>query len=378
MCLLITWNYWMPLFLWSTPFTSLYGGPSSDFYTFQQAGKAWVNHGNPYNLTGQASGFIYPPPSLPFYGLFASFDFRTASQIWFTVYFSIFLVAMLVLGLTLEKERRYLYIPLAALLLLTSYPLLVLMQWGQSDLLVISFVILGLAAERSNHRIASAILVSIATLLKGPAILLLVYFVIFRRDAIYLRNFLTCLALIILASLAIVPISTYGYYVTKVIPAIPFTFNPGAQSTARFLLLGVLQIAPIISLLGVCLFAYFAYWVSMKNSRTTKLEALAADGMFLLSVLVMLLLNLRSGYYQYVAVILPLALFLSALLLTENVKNEYILWVGISIFLLNSVVRPDFLKSQLFPFETMGNVLLVLCIVLIYLRPAAILHLRTR
>jgi general stress protein CsbA len=95
--------------------------------------------------------------------------------------------------------------------------------------------------------------------------------------------------------------------------------------------------------------------------------------MFLLNVLIMLQLNVRSGFYHYVAVILPLALFLSALLM-ENAKVEYLILVGVSTFLLNSVVTPDFLRPQIFPFEVVGNVILTLGIVLMYFRPTAIIR----
>jgi hypothetical protein len=366
------------MFLWSTPFTSLYGGPSLDFYTFQQAGRAWLTHGNPYNLTGQAAGFIYPPTSLPFYGMFASFDFQQASILWFIVYFSVFLVALLSLALTIEGERRYVYVSLAVLLVLTSYPLLFLMQWGQSDLLVAGFAILGLVGERLNHRFTSAALLSIATLLKGPAVVLLIYFVIFRRDLRYLGCFLISTCLIVGVSLLVVPVGLYWYYLTTVIPTLSVTLNPGGQSFARYLLLGLIKLTPVVSLAGVCLFGYFAFWVGSKNLPAINERTLSVDGMFLMNVLIMLQLNLRSDYYQYVAVILPLALFLSALLM-ENVKIEYLALVGFSTFLLNSVVAPDFLGFHTYPFEMVGNVMLTLGIILMYLRPATVIrHLKTR
>jgi hypothetical protein len=363
----------MPLFLWATPFTSLFAGPYSDFYTFHQAGRAWLTHGNPYNLTGHAAGFIYPPASLPFYGIFASFDFQYASTLWFVTYFSVFLVALLILALTIEGERRYVYVSLAVLLLLTSYPLLFLMQWGQSDLLVAGFAILGLVGERWNHRFTSAALLSIATLLKGPSIVLLVYFVIFRRDLRYFGYFLISSLLIVGASLLVVPVGLYWYYLTVVVPSLPFTLNPGAESVARYLLLGMVKLTPVVSLAGVFLFGGFAFWAGSKNSPVTNHRTLAVDGMFLLNVLIMLQLNVRSGFYHYVAVILPLALFLSALLM-ENAKVEYLILVGVSTFLLNSVVTPDFLRPQIFPFEVVGNVILTLGIVLMYFRPTAIIR----
>ncbi len=366
----------MPLFLWSTPFTSLIGGPN-DFYTFHQAGAAWLIRGNPYNLTGPASGFIYPPTSLPFYGVFALFAFQQASTLWFIVYFSVFLIALLSLVLTIEGERRYVYVLLAVLLLLTSYPLLVLMRWGQSDLLVAGLAILSFVGERLNHRFTSAILLSIATLLKGPAVVLLIYFVIFRRDLRYLGYFLISGLLIVGASLLVVPVGLYWYYLTVVVPSISITLNPAAQYVANYILLGMIKLTPVVLLAGTCLFGYFAFWVGSKNLLTNNHRTLSVDGMFLMNVLIMLQFNLRSAYYQYVAVILPLALFLSVLLM-QNVKIEYLSLVGLSTFLMNSVVTPDFgprnFDINVYPFEIVGNVMLTLGIIFMLIRPAAIIR----
>jgi hypothetical protein len=178
--------------------------------------------------------------------------------------------------------------------------------------------------------------------------------------------------------LLVVPVGLYWYYLTTVIPTLSVTLNPGGQSFARYLLLGLIKLTPIVSLAGVCLFGYFAFWVGSKNLPAINERTLSVDGMFLMNVLIMLQLNLRSDYYQYVAVILPLALFLSALLM-ENVKIEYLALVGFSTFLLNSVVAPDFLGFHTYPFEMVGNVMLTLGIILMYLRPATVIrHLKTR
>ena len=142
-CLLIGWNYWAPLFLWTSPF-ALYGGNSQDFHTFYIAARSWLSHGNPYSLNGRPTAFIYPPTSLPFFGLFGLMDFRFASQLWMVTYFSLFAVSLIALALTLKGDRRNVYVSIAVLLFLTSYPLLIMFQLGQSDLLVASLVILSL------------------------------------------------------------------------------------------------------------------------------------------------------------------------------------------------------------------------------------------
>jgi hypothetical protein len=362
----------MPLFLWSAPFTSLYGGPSGDFGTFHQAGRVWLGQGNPYNQTGRAAGFIYPPTSLPFYGAFALFDFRFASQLWVIAYFSVFVGALLSLALTIEGERRYVFVSIAIVLLLTSYPLLFLMQWGQSDLLVAGLAIISLVCERLKHRSVSAVLLSIATLLKGPAFLLLIYFVLFRRDLRYLTHFLISTLVIVGASLFVVPIGLYWYYVANVVPAL-------LSVAGNWSLAGMSKISSVASIAGIGLFAAFSFWAGSKNFPIINQKTLPADAMFLMTVLVTLQVNPRSADYQYVWIILPLALFLSALLM-EQVKMKYVMLVGFTTFLLNSVLSPDFLNYAPFPrplpLEIIGNLMLTLSLIPIFIHPTTIMQLK--
>jgi len=133
-------------------------------------------------------------------------------------YFSLFAVAVLALAITIKPGWRYLYVLIAALLVLTSYPLIINMQLGQSDLLVASFGVLSLACERLRRGFMSAVLLSAAVLLKGPAFLLLIYFVIYRRDLGYLAKFLVSTLAIVGISLLVVPANLYQYYFVVFVP----------------------------------------------------------------------------------------------------------------------------------------------------------------
>lgn len=307
---------------------------------------------------------------MPFFALFAPLDFRFASQVWWMAYFAMFAVALLILALTLKGDRRYTYVSIALLLFLTSYPLLIHFQLGQSDLFVGSLAVLSLACERLKRGFASAVLLSAATLLKGPPVLLLIYFVLYRRDLKYLGRFLASSLVIVGASLLIVPFDVYWYYLVNVVPAFSIASTSSVnQSITGFIAEQSRQLASAVTIGGYILFAYFAFWAGSKLA--TDRGMVRADAMFLLNVLVMLLFGPRSTIYPYVWVILPLALFLSTLLMQE-VKGTYLIVVCFAAVILNSVVAPDFLNYKIFPLEVIGNMILTISLIPIYLYPRRI------
>src|SRR5208337_4772672 len=91
-CFLIAWNYWVPLAV-VNPFStrnlpfSQYGTDNRDFHVYYLTGGSWLSKANPYTLNGRATSFVYPPASLPFFGIFAKLDFNIASQLWAVLYF---------------------------------------------------------------------------------------------------------------------------------------------------------------------------------------------------------------------------------------------------------------------------------------------------
>jgi hypothetical protein len=377
--LLIAWNYWVPLAV-VNPFStrnlpfSQYGNDSADFHQYYRAGMSWLSGGNAYyDLRLIDGGFVYPPTSLPFFGMFARLDFVIASQLWAGLYFGVFTVALLALAISLKGDRRYVYISIAILLSLTSYPLIILFQLGQIDLLLSSLTILSLVAQRMKREAASAILLSIATLLKGPPALLLIYFVLYRRNLKYLARFALSTLVIVGVSLLVVPVRVYSYWIVNVFPTLSSAYAlesnqsiPGVVANAH-----MSQITPAITIIGYSLFAIFTFWVSSKRSNEGN-RILRADAMFLMNVLIMLLFGSRSTVYPYVWVILPLALFISTLLVQEA-KTKYFIPVCAGAFLLNSVLSPDFLNYRTLPLALLGNLTSTLILIQICMRPTAVM-----
>jgi hypothetical protein len=366
----------------------------SDFFVFYVAGRSWLSHSNPYIVSPQCSThcvpFVYPPASLPFFGLFGLFNFNLAGQLWTVTYLALFLAALLTLAITVKGGRRFLFLSLAVLLFFTSFPLESLMEFSQSDLLIASLAILSLASQRLKHEFLSAVLLAMAILLKGTPILLLIYFVAFRRDLQYLARFLVSSLAIVGASMLVVPVGLYWYYIVNVAPtlseAIALVDN---QSIVGLMsLAGLSKVTPYVSLAGFGLFTLFSFYAS-SNWRANAFgkKTLCADGMFLMNVLIMLLFGPRSTIYPYVWVILPLALFLSGLLM-EELRLAYLALVGIETVLMNSNPYPLFFfrwNPQAFffyfgvpvtviPWAMIGNLMMILSLIPVYLRPSTILR----
>lgn len=369
-CMMIIWNYWVP-FAFMNPFAvpplpfAMYGTNSNDFHMYYLAGKMWLSHTNPY-VTG---GIIYPPTVVPFFGLFALLDFVPAAAAWALTYFLFFIVAVYWIATTLEPERRLVFVAIAFLLLFTSYPFLVLFGLGQIDLLLSSLTVISLAAHRLNHPTVSATILAAAALFKGSPVLFLIYFVIFKRDLWYLARFVAATLAIVGGSLLIVPVDVYSRYLGYTLGISLGTLpSPSNQSVPGVLaMLGLGKTVPIVSFCGVGLFAIFAILYS-KKTKTIGSDELRQDSVFLMNALVILLFGPRSTVYPYVWVILPLAIVLSTLLVS-GVGTRYLITVCVATFLLNALLSTDILDYQILPLALLGNILLIVSLVKIHLRP---------
>jgi hypothetical protein len=351
----------------------------SDFLTYYfTGGGTWLSGSNPYANQAQ---FAYPPTFLPFFGLFSFLgDINLAAKLWVVSYFSVFTIASVALSFTLSSERRYVYLAVALLLLLISFPLKYLIELSQIDLFVASLTVLSLVCQRIDRKIASAFLLSVATLFKGPAIFLLIYFAIFRRDLKYLLYFAASTIAIVGISLIVVPIKLYSDYFVNVLPTLFSQYElPDSQSVVRLLYLAGLSkpALQIVSVAGIGLFAIFAFTVGSSKSLVLFGESsILDDGVFLMNGLIVLLFSPRSLIYPYVWVILPLALFLSGILVEANPKLLYLGVICLGAFLVNSEPyspnAPFSLSTlTLIPWITIGNLLLTLSLMPMYVRPLA-------
>src|SRR5208282_410248 len=239
---------------------------------------------------------------------------------------------------------------------------------------------LSLVGQRLKHDYVSAFLLSIATLLKGPPILLLIYFVLYRRDVKYLLRFLLSTAIIVGASLVLIPIQLYWYYAVNVAPRLLISAGPLHQSVVSYLaIVNINYLSPAVSVVGVALFAFFAFYT---NSRTSDKNSLRGDAMFLMNILVYLLLGPQTSPYSYVWIILPLALVLSALLADQKVRFMYLAVISFEAFLLSSnnyISSYILVAGQLpYPVNVVGNLMMTLSLVPIFIRPSSLIRVHSQ
>jgi hypothetical protein len=393
-CLWVIWNDWAGFFLWLTAWDTISNRAGLyDFSNFYGEGKWLLSRA--YLQQGShvfSYPFAYPPSSLPFFGFFAQFDFGTAAQLWTTLDMALFIAAMLSAAVILKPARRYLFVSVAALLFFTSYALRAELQIGQINLILASLTIMSLTAHRSKHSRTSATLLALGALLKGPPALFLVYFVFFHRDLRYLFHFLESTIAILGISLLVVPIQVYCIWIANIFPTLFVSaLLPSNESvTGAISLSGLSYLTPSVFVAGFCTFAVFAYCVYPSSlTRRGCPSLLGADAMFLMNSLVILLLGTRSWPQDYVWVILPTALFLSALLM-ENVKTSYFMVVGLAAFLFNFEPYPIFLyylsqyysvttsiqphTQTLLPTGLIGSLLMTPALTLLFVRPKTILQ----
>ena len=374
------WNYWLDLFFYTSVY--LFDAKQSaflgDFYT---AGQAWLAGANPYAISQIT--FVYPPTSLPFFGMFALFDPESSAVLWMLTYFSLFALALTIMAFTIKGERRFLFVCLVVLLFFSSFPLLYMIEISEVDLIVASLTILSLAAERFGRRFLSAFLLSVGTLMKLNPIFLLIYFVIFRRDLKYLIYFVVSMVVTIGVSLLAVPVQLYWYYLVNILPHLYAQYGVSdTQSIIRFLWLAGLEepFLQVVSITGVVFFAIFAFYVNSNRWRNFGNSTIRGDAMFLMNGLVVLFFSPRSYISPYAWVIMPLGLFLSSLLM-ENSRSIYLLLISVATFLLNS--QPTgftgwflntYFVSMVVPTITIGNLVMIIGLIPIFLRPTAIFH----
>jgi hypothetical protein len=153
-----------------------------------------------------------------------------------------------------------------------------------------------------------------------------------------------------------------------------FNLFPNESVTGLLVLAHLGQIAPAVSVTVFALFGVLSFRLTLRKILSGH-ELLRADAMFLMNILVILLFSPRNtGIYLYAGVILPLALFLSALL-TEKVKIAYLIMVGLATFFLNSRLSPNFLYTPiLFPLELVGGLILAICLIPVLVNPATVIR----
>jgi len=355
LAVVISWNYWLPI---AEDFYNLvtpadenrqYALRNVDFFAYYNAGVRFENGANPYFYGDPASrnfsDYIYPPTLLPVYGLISNLEYDQARLLWLGLYFTGYALCFSILLLATRKELRSILFSCGLVLTSTSFPLLMHIHNGQSDVLVISMVLIGYVAYIKGFKTGSAFLFALATMTKVSPVLFLIYFVIFLKDYRFLITFCLWVAGMVLISLLTVPFNLYMDYILRVLPEIgKGTSNWLNQSIVKFVPVSQGSLAQVISVGGFVSFGLFASWLVKRypSSRRIPGKTLGekhtiSESVFILNILVILIFSGKAWSMAYVWMILPAALLVTRLVRSRP-KTWYFVLVCASVFLLESKV----------------------------------------
>ena len=376
--LTVGWNYWLPI---AEDFfnqqTKPPNPPNVDFLAYYNAGVRFERGDNPYYWVMPdpegiiLSDYLYPPTMLPFFNLFSNLEYEQARHLWLFLYAFSYITAFVVLLFMVRRQFRLTFLVLGLLLTIASYPLLLHIRNGQSDVLVISLVLVGFAAYARNCKVGSAILFALATLVKVSPVLFLIYFVIFLKDYRFLVIFCLISGVIVLFSFLVVPINLYPDYLLNVLPQISSGTSYWLNQSVLKIITSNESLARLISIIGFGLFALFAWYISRKFNAIDRAPRIplaegefVSEGLFLMNLLVVLFFAGKAWSMAYVWTILPSALLLTYLLHTRT-KTWYLVIVSIAIFLLTSKVYGFPVLDSL---NLLGNFILTSCLAILLLK----------
>jgi hypothetical protein len=347
----VGWNYWLPTAEdYFNHETKPPNPPNVDFLAYYRAGQRFEQGKNPYYWgapdleQGNYSDYLYPPTFLPFYGQLARLDYAYARRAWIALYGLMFVTAFLSMMASLERAKRLTFLTIGLALTVSSYPLLLHIRNGQSDLLVISVVLIGMTAYWRGWRWLAALCFAVGTLLKVSPALFLITFVVFFADFAFLAAFLGLVIGLVVVSFALVSPALYWDYLVSVLPEVShgtsYWLN---QSILKFIGENPL-LAKAVSVLGFLAFTLFILWLSSRFKREDKSPKhyigsgrFIPEAVFCINLLIILIFVGKAWSMAYVWTILP-----SALLLTELIHRRARLWyfavMGFGIFLMTSKV----------------------------------------
>ena len=355
LAVVISWNYWLPM---AEDFYNLvtpadenrqYALRNVDFFAYYNAGVRFENGDNPYFYEDHGSrnfsDYIYPPTLLPVYDLLSHLGYDQARLLWLGLYFTAYAICFTILLLATRKDVRSILLANGLLLTAASFPLLMHIHNGQSDVLVISMVLIGYVAYIKGFKTGSAFLFALATMTKVSPVLFLIYFVIFLKDYRFLITFCLWAIGMVLVSLLVVPLSLYTDYLFQVLPEIgKGTSNWLNQSIVKFVPVSQGGFAQVISLAGFVLFGLFTWWLSKHYTSSQRIPGKTLGQtqnisaiVFILNILVILIFSGKVWSMAYVWMILPAALLVT-LLVKSYPKIWYLLMICVAIFLLVSKV----------------------------------------
>lgn len=241
---------WLPLFM---IFFFLYGSflyehgwkyrdtPNKDLPSFYTASVSVFNLGeSPYDserlellMDGNeyVYPYLYPPPSLLFFFPLAVLTYTDARHIVLIVNQLLFLFLIWAIPLSLLRVRPKHDFPAIAVCIvysLTFYPVVVTLEHGQVNILLLVFFILFWIFARKEKPVLAAFFLALAILLKTYPIILIPLLLLTRRwrESLYT---VAWLGLAVIVSLVVLPYTVWHDWLVNVLPSGGYMSTPAGM-----------------------------------------------------------------------------------------------------------------------------------------------------
>jgi hypothetical protein len=360
--LAVAWNYWLPMaedfYNYVTQANELRNQDlrNVDFYAYYLAGARFAEGQNPYYFKQAEtlySEYVYPPTYLPIYRALSALPYDQARRLWLVLYLMAFAALTAALVTAARPEQKLTLLTLSVLLTFSSFPFLMHIRNGQSDVFVIVLILFGWLAYARGRWLVASVLFALAAMGKVNPVLFLIYFGLYRRDWRFVLGFAASCAAVGLTSLAFVPVNLYRDYFLDVLPQV--TRGTGYwpnQSLLRFVPAAQSWIAPIVTAAGLGLFAAFAWWIGGCQGQQDRRAGWPlgegtwrSEAVFVMNMVVILVFSGKAWSMAYVWMILPMALFLTYLLHTP-VRRWYVgLAAATAVLLVSKIYGYPVLNS---------------------------------
>lgn len=175
--------------------------------------------------------YLYPPPSLLFFFPLSLLTYADARQVVLIVNHLLFLILLLAIPLSLLRarpKRDFAVIALCIVYSLAFYPVVVTLEHGQVNILLLFFFVLFWLFARKEKAMLAALFLALAILLKTYPIIIIPLLLLTRRwrESVYT---VAWLGLVVIVSLLILPNTVWHDWLVNVFPSGGYMITPAGM-----------------------------------------------------------------------------------------------------------------------------------------------------
>lgn len=242
----------------------------ADFTCYYNAIVSILKGLNPYTIDSMF-GYIYPPTSFLFIGLFGTVDYIVAKYLWILLSLVAFFVSQWILVTSLFKENRVFYFLIFTILGVNLFPFKHTLGMGQINLFILLISTLIYYSYINNKKTLAGLFLAVATAIKISPIILVIFF-IRKREYKTIASFIISFVTLTVTAAIMFGWNISQYYWTTSFPGIQQGSDEYAnQSLSAFM--NRLMISNLhVSLVNSCLFlaATILTYILINKQKTSQ------------------------------------------------------------------------------------------------------------